>query len=851
MANQEQIPLQQEQPSVAAKQVNFILKDIILNTNNKVSLLYPEHNDQDCFKCVSDFISKCCIRKPFTRSPDMYKEYMLNFGARYLAHSSEYVAPPSIDIVRQWFPTIGYGEEVLAKGTLRKSLLSPRWRLLMAQIIQCLGGKTDGFDQIANKDAIILYSLANGINIDYANILEDIILKLKKKQRETVVPYTRFISLLIMHKMKEGYGDDEQEATKGGSSKAPTGSKTGHSKKRKESISAIDSNPSQPPVSTTVDLGMHKDDPQATGNPTSLGVTSEARVNPQLYSGMSAFNLNEPIYSTSFIIHSKSASGNDASAVSIGEVNLGNSAPSDFVPQQHAQFARQVKEEASRTIKLEDLAKLVSNVQPSFKNLDSPEDDPIIIIESDAKGDDRIHATKNVETEYTLHKLELEKNKAEAALLKAQPFFPNVEHLNELLEPKQPKGKPKKKDYKKVMLVIMDAVGFNQEDIDITLGHNFLKLKGATVTIRGGRKIDEEVYISNKHACDPMKGKYRRNSLSVWVEGCEAIPDQSNVWDDGLVDVNPFGKGNLGFHEDYYDNPLLKKETESEPIIWYIKDEEEKYLFVNKYISFQEEPIVLVEEESCPVYNTDNKEGKSLPVYDTDIEDILEEEKGFVGKEGFGREEDNIEDVVVVDNDFCSSMIQTILSVDFDYDINTKSNELMSFEKSIIIKVLLHIPQPTLKDSPFFTFPLKKDVKAVSFGKNTNNSPLASLAITFIGSQACHPFVYGVYRVVEATFPMFFKEKETKQPKGMPEKKDYKKVMLVIMYAVIPELVKGELLVFFPKDTVFTSFLSGKVKNGGSFSVGCGIEHRIRRFIRQGNEPDPRDVKIASLKQQI
>ncbi|GKF37820.1 hypothetical protein Tco_0114578, partial [Tanacetum coccineum] len=31
-----------------------------------------------------------------------------------------------------------------------------------------------------------------------------------------------------------------KEATKGGSSKAPTGSKTGHSKKRKESNSAMD-----------------------------------------------------------------------------------------------------------------------------------------------------------------------------------------------------------------------------------------------------------------------------------------------------------------------------------------------------------------------------------------------------------------------------------------------------------------------------------------------------------------------------------------------------------------------------------------------------------------------------------
>ncbi|GJV46161.1 hypothetical protein Tco_1430697 [Tanacetum coccineum] len=136
--------------------------------------------------------------------------FMNAIGAHYLPHSSEYVAPPSIDIVRPWFETIGYGEAAPAKGTLKKSLVPPRCRLLMAEIIQCLGGKTGGFDQITNKDAIILYSLANGINIDYASIFwEDIIIKLNRKHREKVIPYTRFLSLLMMHKMKEGYGDRE------------------------------------------------------------------------------------------------------------------------------------------------------------------------------------------------------------------------------------------------------------------------------------------------------------------------------------------------------------------------------------------------------------------------------------------------------------------------------------------------------------------------------------------------------------------------------------------------------------------------------------------------------------------
>ncbi|GKE20571.1 hypothetical protein Tco_1432083, partial [Tanacetum coccineum] len=186
-------------------------------------------------------------------------------------------------------------------------------------------GKTGGFNQNTNKDAIIFYSIANGINIDYAGIFwEDIIIKLNNKHREKVVPYTRFLSLLMMHNMKEGYRDGEvtpyptqvysvnnwalkpnqpegppftdhmlvvcsaakpvvfkapkpssnakrvpqgtkpgakpghkkhstsskqpyvssSEVTKGGSSKAPIGSKTGHLKRKKESNSAMDSNPS-------------------------------------------------------------------------------------------------------------------------------------------------------------------------------------------------------------------------------------------------------------------------------------------------------------------------------------------------------------------------------------------------------------------------------------------------------------------------------------------------------------------------------------------------------------------------------------------------------------------------------
>ncbi|GJT10285.1 hypothetical protein Tco_0857327 [Tanacetum coccineum] len=555
MANQEQNLPQQEQPFVAAKQVSFNLEDIILNTNNEVALLYPEHINKEYFKCVSDFISKFCLRKPFTKSPNMYQEYLAEFwysakalenskvsfsiptcgiygevglntfrnaiGAHYLPHSSEYVAPPSIDVVRKWFPTIGYREEVSTKGTLKKSLLSPRWRLLMAQIIQCLGGKTGGFNQITNKDAIMLYILDNGSHIDYANIFwEDIILKLKKRQREKVVPYTRFLSLLIMHKMKENYGIDEvtlyptqifsvnnwalkpnqpkeppliahmldicaldkpvvfkapktssrvesvsqgikprtktghkkpatslkqpsvssKEATKGGSSKAPNGSKTGHSKNRKEFSSAMDSNPSRPSVSTPVDTEMHKEDQQATGGPTSLGVTRHdfsTDFTVEADPGLSTPNdsippqqgMDEGTKSTSYdhifagtdlhVLTDQTKSVSEGLETVLTQPTTENGASFTAI---HGD-----KEEASSTIKLEDLAKQVSQIQPSFKDLDSPEDDPVIIVDESDEDE------PNAETEDTLLELEKNKAKAKATLLKAQPLFPNVEQLNEIL----------------------------------------------------------------------------------------------------------------------------------------------------------------------------------------------------------------------------------------------------------------------------------------------------------------------------------------------------------------------------------------------------------------------------------
>ncbi|GJX69967.1 hypothetical protein Tco_0307138 [Tanacetum coccineum] len=326
--------------------------------------------------------------------------FMNAIGAHYLPHSSEYVAPPSIDIVKPWFETIGYGETILAKGTLKKSLI-------------LLGGGTK--PNQPEEPPFLDHMLA------ICNAPKLVVFKAPKPSSN---------------------GERVPQGIK-------PGAKPRHKKHSTSSKQPSVSSSEAIKASTTVVAEMHKEDQQATGGTTSLGVTSEERANPQLSSGMSVFNLNEPIYSASFIIHSESASGNDALAVSTAEADLGKSAPSDFIPQQQgmnegtkntsydhlfagtdlhvladktqsvsegletvltqsttgkeaSSIAKQVEEdEASRTIKLEDPAKLVSSVQPSFKDLDSPKDDPIIVVDDSDEDEevDKVHATINTETE--------------------------------------------------------------------------------------------------------------------------------------------------------------------------------------------------------------------------------------------------------------------------------------------------------------------------------------------------------------------------------------------------------------------------------------------------------------------
>nr|GEZ92809.1 hypothetical protein [Tanacetum cinerariifolium] len=84
--------------------------------------------------------------------------------------------------------------------------------------------------------------------------------------------------------------------------------------------------------------------------------------------------------------------------------------------------------------------------------------------------------------------------------------------------------------------------------------------------------------------------------------------------------------------------------------------------------------------EGPPVFDDDQYEEESTPVYDTDIEDVIEEEEGFVGKGGSNEEEkdgDKDEDVIEEEEGLVSGYSQT-KQIQFVY--------LISFTTSVGIK---------------------------------------------------------------------------------------------------------------------------------------------------------------------
>ncbi|GKD41805.1 hypothetical protein Tco_1262012 [Tanacetum coccineum] len=147
-----------------ARQVDFNFDEITFTNNNEVTLL----------------------------APNQYKEYL----------SEVWYTTKTLDDYKVWISSpIGGVRGEIGITTFRNAL--------RAQYLPHSSGKTGGLDQISNKDATILYYLANGVHVDYAKIIwEDLIHKLNQKTKEKIVSYPGFLSLLLEHMMPE-YENEE------------------------------------------------------------------------------------------------------------------------------------------------------------------------------------------------------------------------------------------------------------------------------------------------------------------------------------------------------------------------------------------------------------------------------------------------------------------------------------------------------------------------------------------------------------------------------------------------------------------------------------------------------------------
>ncbi|GJX82165.1 hypothetical protein Tco_0331646 [Tanacetum coccineum] len=96
----------------------------------------------------------------------------------------------------------------------------------------------------------------------------------------------------------------------------------------------------------------------------------------------------------------------------------------------------------------------------------------------------------------------------------------------------------------------------------------------------------------------------------------------------------------------------------------------------------------------------DNEEEESIPVYDIDIEYVIEKEEGFVGKGGFGGEEDNIEDVVVVANDLYSDTVRHVKSdwkKDAEFEGEDDEMKCVPDADELVTEPLQQTPTPRVK----------------------------------------------------------------------------------------------------------------------------------------------------------
>ncbi|GKB67536.1 retrovirus-related pol polyprotein from transposon TNT 1-94 [Tanacetum coccineum] len=137
-----------------------------------------------------------------------------------LADSNIVVPLPPKGTVRAGLATLGLTDkdkpflssiELVNSSPLKIKYFSPIWKIFMQYIVKCLGGMQRSHNQMNLSQQTIAYCLIFGLEINIGEIIfNDLIYKIqnRKKNRETNICYTRFISLVLEQILGDNYQDE-------------------------------------------------------------------------------------------------------------------------------------------------------------------------------------------------------------------------------------------------------------------------------------------------------------------------------------------------------------------------------------------------------------------------------------------------------------------------------------------------------------------------------------------------------------------------------------------------------------------------------------------------------------------
>ncbi|GJV16232.1 hypothetical protein Tco_1361555 [Tanacetum coccineum] len=179
-----------------------------------------EEEGQIKYDATAQPSSLSCFDKPLSFNLD---EFSSIIGLKYCEN---YAPSPPKETVRARLATLRLVDEkdtsisstdLVNSSPLRTRYFSPTWRVLMVYIVKCLGGMQGSHDQLNINHQMIAYSLCWGLDIDIGNILfSDLVVKLTtgKKGREPNICYTRYLSLIMEHLLRNAYKNDKLKTSK-------------------------------------------------------------------------------------------------------------------------------------------------------------------------------------------------------------------------------------------------------------------------------------------------------------------------------------------------------------------------------------------------------------------------------------------------------------------------------------------------------------------------------------------------------------------------------------------------------------------------------------------------------------